>query len=214
MPNGSPYWRGKTDERLNIAVARVTESGLPLVYLNQVGGQDELVFDGASFVLNADGSLACQMPAFREAVALTVLGEGRARAGAAREAPRDVVEEGDEADYAACVLGLRDYVDKNRFPGVVLGLSGGIDSALCAAMAVDALGPERVHCVMLPYRYTSNESLSDAAECAERLGVRYDIVPIVRAGRRLRGGAEAAVRRAARATSPRRTSRAAPAARS
>ena len=101
-----------------------------------------------------------------------------ARAGAAVEAPLEVVEEGDEADYAACVLGLRDYVDKNRFPGVVLGLSGGIDSALCAAMAVDALGPDRVHCVMLPYRYTSNESLSDAADCAERLGVRYDTVPI------------------------------------
>ena len=94
------------------------------------------------------------------------------------EAPKESVEEGDEADYAACMLGLRDYVDKNRFPGVVLGLSGGIDSALCAAMAVDALGPERVHCVMLPYRFTSNECLSDAADCAERLGVRYDIVPI------------------------------------
>jgi NAD+ synthase len=94
------------------------------------------------------------------------------------DGPRGVVEEGDEADYAACVLGLRDYVDKNRFPGVVLGLSGGIDSALCAAMAVDALGPERVQCIMLPYRYTSNESLSDAADCAEALGVRYDTLPI------------------------------------
>src|SRR5829696_2951915 len=177
VPNGSPYWRGKTDERMNIAAARVTESGLPLVYLNQVCGQDELVFDGASFVVNADGALACQMPAFREAVALTVWekdGEG----WRCHEAPLELVEEGDEADYAACVLGLRDYVAKNRFPGVVLGLSGGIDSALCAAIAVDALGPDRVHCVMLPYRYTSNESLSDAAECAERLGVRYDTVPI------------------------------------
>ncbi|HVL71058.1 MAG TPA: NAD+ synthase [Beijerinckiaceae bacterium] len=177
VPNGSPYWRGKTDERMNIAAARVTESGLPLVYLNQVCGQDELVFDGASFVLQADCSLAGQMPAFRESVAKTVW---RREGGAWRcvEAPREVVEEGDEADYAACVLGLRDYVDKNRFPGVVLGLSGGIDSALCAAMAVDALGPQRVHCVMLPYCYTSNESLSDAAECAQRLGVRYDTVPI------------------------------------
>ena len=177
VPNGSPYWRGKTDERMNIAAARVTESGLPLVYLNQICGQDELVFDGASFVVNADCSLACQMPAFREAVALTVWEKGE-EGWACVEGPLDTVEEGDEADYAACMLGLRDYVDKNRFPGVVLGLSGGIDSALCAAMAVDALGPERVHCVMLPYRYTSNESLSDAAECAEKLGVRYDTVPI------------------------------------
>jgi NAD+ synthase len=177
VPNGSPYWRGKTDERLNIALARVTESGLPLVYLNQICGQDELVFDGASFVVNADSSLACQMPAFREAIALTVW-EKDEEGWRCLEAPIETVEEGDEADYAACVLGLRDYVDKNRFPGVVLGLSGGIDSALCAAMAVDALGPERVHCVMLPYRFTSNESLSDAADCAERLGVRYDIVPI------------------------------------
>jgi NAD+ synthase len=177
VPNGSPYWRGKTDERMSIAVSRVTESGLPLVYLNQVCGQDELVFDGASFVINADSSLACQLPAFREVVALTVWEKGD-EGWRCVEAPMETVEEGDEADYAACVLGLRDYVDKNRFPGVVLGLSGGIDSALCAAMAVDALGPERVHCVMLPYRYTSNESLADAAECAERLGVRYDIVPI------------------------------------
>jgi NAD+ synthase len=178
VPNGSPYWRGKTNERFNIAAARIAESGLPLVYLNEVGGQDELVFDGASFVLNADSTLACQLPAYRECVALT---EWRRDENGWRciAAPREVTEEGDEADYAACVLGLRDYVDKNRFPGVVLGLSGGIDSALCAAMAVDALGPARVHCIMLPYRYTSNESLSDAADCAERLGVRYDTLPIV-----------------------------------
>jgi NAD+ synthase len=177
VPNGSPYWRGKTDERFSIAASRVTESRLPLVYLNQIGGQDELVFDGASFILDADANLVCQLPAFEETVALTEWertgGEWRCRA-----APRVTIDEGEQADYAACVLGLRDYVEKNRFPGVVLGLSGGIDSALCAAMAVDALGPERVHCVMLPYRYTSNESLSDAAACAEALGVRYDILPI------------------------------------
>lgn len=180
VPNGSPYWRGKTNERFNIAAARVTESGLSLVYQNQVGGQDELVFDGASFILNGDASLAGQLPAFQEAVALTVWrrnGDG----WRCVEAPRAVTEEGDEADYAACVLGLRDYVDKNRFPGVVLGLSGGIDSALCAAMAVDALGAERVHCIMLPYRYTSEESLGDAADCAGRLGVRYDTLPIAAA---------------------------------
>jgi NAD+ synthase len=177
VPNGSPYWRGKTDERFNIAAARVAESGLPMVYLNQIGGQDELVFDGASFLLEADASLAGQMAAFREEIALAVFEKGD-EGWRCVEAPKVVVEEGDEADYAACVLGLRDYVEKNRFPGVVLGLSGGIDSAICAAMAVDALGPERVHCIMLPYRYTSNESLSDAAACAEALGVRYDILPI------------------------------------
>ncbi len=180
VPNGSPFRRGVMDERLNEAVARVTESGLPLIYLNQVGGQDELVFDGASFVLASDGSLVGQLSAFREEVALTVW-EKDEEGWRCVEAPLVTVAEGDEADYAACVLGLRDYVEKNRFPGVVLGLSGGIDSALCAAMAVDALGKERVHCVMLPYRYTSNESLSDAAECAKRLGVRYDIVPIAEA---------------------------------
>src|SRR5690606_16994844 len=97
------------------------------------------------------------------------------------DAPRELVEEGEQADYAACVLGLRDYVEKNGFPGVVLGLSGGIDSALCAAMAVDALGSERVHCIMLPYRYTSSESLDDAAACAQALNVRYDILPIATA---------------------------------
>jgi NAD+ synthase len=180
VPNGSPYWRNKTEERLNIAVARVKESGLPLVYLNQVGGQDELVFDGASFILQGDGALACALPAFRECVALCEW-KRDAAGWHCVAAPKDIVEEGEEADYAACVLGLRDYVDKNRFPGVVLGLSGGIDSALVAAMSVDALGKERVHCIMLPYRFTSNESLSDAADCAERLGVRYDILPIAEA---------------------------------
>jgi len=177
VPNGSPYWRGKTDERFNVAAARVTESGLPLVYLNQVCGQDELVFDGASFGLNADCSLAFQMPAFVEQVAITRwnrIGSG----WVCTEGPRAVIDEGEKADYAACVMGLRDYVDKNRFPGVVLGLSGGIDSALCAAMAVDALGPDRVHCIMMPFRFTSSDSLTDARACADALGVRYDSLPI------------------------------------
>jgi NAD+ synthase len=177
VPNGSPYWRDKTATRLNIAVARVVESGLPLVYLNMVGGQDELVFDGASFGLNADRSFAFQLAAFREAVVTT---KWVRQAGAWRCLPSEnaMIEEGDEADYAACVLGLRDYVDKNGFTGVVFGLSGGIDSALCAAMAVDALGAERVRAVMLPYRYTSQDSLEDAAAVAQALGIRYDIVPI------------------------------------
>jgi NAD+ synthase len=177
VPNGSPYWRGKTDERLSVAASRIVETHLPLVYLNQLGGQDELVFDGASFVLNADCSLAGQLPAFEALVARTVW-ERRARGFVCVEAPKYAIDEGDLADYAACVLGLRDYVNKNGFPGIVMGLSGGIDSALCAAMAVDALGAERVHCVMLPYRFTSSESLDDAQACARALGVRYDILPI------------------------------------
>jgi NAD+ synthase len=176
-PNGSPFDWPKPDIRMNVAVARVTETGLPLLYLNQVGGQDELVFDGASFVLDADRSLPVQMPAWEEAVALVEM-QRSARGWTCRPGMRAAIEDHESAAYHACVLGTRDYVNKNGFPGVVLGLSGGIDSALVAAMATDALGPERVHCVMLPYRYTSNASLADAAACAEALGVRYDIVPI------------------------------------
>ena len=177
VPNGSPYWRDKAEARLNVAVARVTESGLPFLYINQVGGQDELVFDGASFALNADRSIAFQLPAFREAVVTT---HWSRTAGAWRGAqgPIAAAQEPDQADYTACMLGLRDYVDKNRFRGVVLGLSGGIDSALCAALATDALGAERVRCVMLPFRFTSQQSLDDAASIARALDVRYDIVPI------------------------------------
>ncbi len=178
VPNGSPFEQNKDDVRLNLVVARVTETGLPMVYLNQVGGQDELVFDGASFVLNADRSLALQMPMFEEALALTewtrgANGEWRMAKGEIARLP-----EKEEETWKACVLGLGDYVDKNRFPGVVLGLSGGIDSAVVAAMAVDALGAARVHCVMLPYAYTSRDSIVDAEECARLLGVRYDVVPI------------------------------------
>ncbi|MFD2181189.1 NAD+ synthase [Rhodoplanes azumiensis] len=177
VPNGSPYARDKADQRLAVVVARVTESGLPLLYVNQVCGQDELVFDGASFALNADRSLAFQLPAFRECVTTTVWERGAAGWHCAGGPVARLVED-DEADYAACVLGLRDYVEKNRFPGVVLGLSGGIDSALCAAMAVDALGPDRVRCVMLPYRFTSDISKTDAAAVAKALGVKYDVLPI------------------------------------
>ena len=179
-PNGSPYWRGKDSERLAVATARVVESGLPLVYLNQIGGQDELVFDGASFIVNADCALAARLPAFEETVAKVVF---RRESGGwvCEEAPNAVALDDDKADYAACVLGLRDYVRKNNFPGVVLGMSGGVDSALCAAMAADALGPDKVHAIMLPFRFTSQESLHDAAECATALRLRYDIVPIAAA---------------------------------
>jgi NAD+ synthase len=184
VPNGSPYWRDKIDVRLNVAVARVTESGLPLIYINQVGGQDELVFDGASFALNADRSIAFQLPAFRDAVVTThwsrTDGVWRCAQG-----PIAAAAEFDQADYAACMVGLRDYVEKNRFKGVVLGLSGGIDSALVAAVAVDALGGDRVRCVMLPFRFTSQESLDDAAAIAKTLSVHYDIVPIESAVRGL-----------------------------
>jgi NAD+ synthase len=176
VPNGSPYARNKNDLRLSIAVARVTESDLPLVYLNQVGGQDELVFDGASFALNADRSLAAQLPAFEESI--TTLRWIKGDAGWRCDGPVAPLVEGDKADYAACVLGLRDYVNKTGFPGVLLGVSGGIDSALCAAIAVDALGAERVRGVMLPFRYTAQVSLDDAARLAKALGIRYEVLPI------------------------------------
>jgi NAD+ synthase len=179
VPNGSPYDRGKNDIRLSVSVARVTESNLPLIYLNQVGGQDELVFDGASFVLNADRSLAAQLPAFEESI--TTLRWTRGNAGWHCAGPVAPVLDGDEGDYAACVLGLRDYVQKNGFPGVLLGVSGGIDSALCAAIAVDALGADRVRGVMLPFRFTAQVSLDDAARLAGALGIRYEVLPIAQA---------------------------------
>lgn len=177
VPNGSPYDFNKFDARMQLVISRIRESGLPMAYVNQLGGQDELVFDGASFVLNADLSLPLQMPAWQERIAITGWSrEARGWVCAQGEVAR--IEDGDEALYLAVVQGLRDYVKKNRFPGVVLGLSGGIDSALVAAIAVDALGAGKVHCVMLPYRYTSSESLEDAEACARLLGTRYDIVPI------------------------------------
>jgi len=177
VPNGSPFESDKRDVRMNLMVARVVETGLPLVYANQVGGQDELVFDGGSFVLNADRSLAAQLPMFREDVALT---RWRREGGVWRceDGPRAAPPDGNAAVYEAMMLGLRDYVTKNRFPGVILGLSGGIDSAITAAVAADALGPDKVWCVMLPSKYTSRESLDDAAECAGLLGVRLDEIAI------------------------------------
>ncbi|MBX9738909.1 MAG: NAD+ synthase [Beijerinckiaceae bacterium] len=177
VPNGSPYWRGKSEERLQVALSRIVETGLPMAYLNMMAGQDELVFDGGSFVINADRHLAVQLPAF-ESLVETCVFERAHGAWVCQDGPRAILPSDDEADYMACVVGLRDYVEKNRFPGVVMGLSGGVDSALCAALAADALGPERVHCIMLPYRFTSQESLGDAKLCADALGVRYDVLPI------------------------------------
>jgi NAD+ synthase len=177
-PNGSPFERGKQSQRVAHASARAKQTGLPLIYVNQYGGQDELVFDGASFAVNADGSLAEQRPAWTTDTYILAL--HATQSGWQISAPTANLETPDELGdiYAAAVLGLRDYVEKNRFPGVLLGLSGGIDSAICAAMAVDALGAERVHCIMLPSRYTSEESLADAAACAKQLGIRLDDVSI------------------------------------
>jgi NAD+ synthase len=178
VPNGSPYESDKLDERLNLAVQRVVEADLPLVYVNQVCGQDELVFDGASFVLNADRRLAAQAPAWREHVMTTRWTRGSN--GAWTCAPGEIHAQPQrlEAIYNAMMLGLRDYVRKNRFPGIAIGLSGGIDSALSAVVAADALGADKVWCVMMPSPYTSKESLEDASEVARRIGARYDTIAI------------------------------------
>ncbi|MEP3275232.1 MAG: NAD+ synthase [Stappiaceae bacterium] len=178
VPNGSPYHVGKAERRLQVIIARVVETELPLIYANQVCGQDELVFDGGSLALQADRTLAFQMPQFEELVATSAWKRDENGTWVCADGPKAALPDALEANWRACVLGLRDYVNKNGFPNVVLGLSGGIDSAICTAMAVDALGAERVHCVMLPFRYTSEESLADAAACAKALGVRYDIVAI------------------------------------
>jgi NAD+ synthase len=176
--NGSPYEIDKDTLRIDgVAKRRAAATSLPLAYLNRVGGQDELVFDGASFVVNGDGSLAVQMKDWEEqevTTSWTKTANGwrcdRGEIASLAQHPEDV--------YSAMVLAVRDYVDRNNFPGVVLGLSGGIDSAICAAIAADALGPERVHCVMLPSRFTSQESLDDSAECARMIGCRLDTIPI------------------------------------
>jgi NAD+ synthase len=175
--NGSPFEAAKQDVRVQLAVARVVETGLPFVFLNQICGQDELVFDGASFVLNGDRSLALQMPMFEEQVAITDWSRGPAGWTCA-QGPVPPEPPVLEQIYRAMMLGLRDYVDKNRFPGVVLGLSGGIDSALSAAVAADALGPDRVRAVMMPSPYTSRDSLDDAEGCARLLGIRYESIAI------------------------------------
>ncbi len=179
--NGSPFDVDKSDRRLSLAVARVRESGLPLAYVNLVGGQDELVFDGASFALDGEGNLCAQAHPWREDLILTHWQDDGATWSLV---PGEITNEeptgapGLEAIYQAMVLGLRDYVAKNRFPGVVMGLSGGIDSALTAAVAVDALGPEKVHCVMMPSLFTSRESIDDATGCAGLLGISFDTIGI------------------------------------
>jgi NAD+ synthase len=184
IPNGSPYHRGKPNLRLNLMVSRVVETGLPLVYLNMVGGQDDQVFDGSSMVLNPGGRLMAQLPQFDEALVAVTFRRGPegwlADPGEIAEIPPI-----GEADYRACVMALGDYMRKTGFRKALLGLSGGIDSAIVAAMAVDALGPENVRCVMLPSEFTSAHSLEDASAAAKALGCRLDTVPI--------GGAQGAV---------------------
>jgi NAD+ synthase len=178
--NGSPFEHGKRHRRVQLAVSRVVETGLAFVFCNQICGQDELVFDGASFILNPDRSLACVLPSFEEAFVVTVWQrEGDRLICVPRPLPAEPPD--DEQIYRCLMLGLADYVNKNGFRGVLLGLSGGIDSALSAAIAVDALGPSRVRAVMLPSPYTSQESLDDAAACASLLGIRIDTVPITSA---------------------------------
>ena len=173
-PNASP-WRRTVRKERHTTFSAWRRTGLPYVFLNQIGGQDELVFDGASYAVDGDGTEHQVLGDFVTGEALVHYHRGPRRfetqAGAA-------LTEGHEAEYRAGMIALRDYVDKNRFPGVVLGLSGGIDSALTASMAVDALGADRVWAIMLPSRYTSGESLADAEACAKALGIRYDTIPI------------------------------------
>jgi NAD+ synthase len=177
VPNGSPYELDKDDIRYRLVRSRALQTGLPIVYLNRVGGQDELVFDGSSFIIHPDGERVVQFCDWQDALLMTEWRrtlEGwrcMTRESHALDAfPQDV--------YQAMMVGLHDYVEGNGFPGVILGLSGGIDSGLSAAVAVDALGPDKVWGVMLPSKYTSEESLEDARECARLLGCRHDVVSI------------------------------------
>ena len=173
VANGSPYHTRQQALRREQVGARAQETGLPMIYVNRVGGQDELVFDGASFVTDAHGAVAQQLPAWHETVALATFDDG---------APKPVRGSLDRQlephVYDALVMGVRDYVSKNRFPGVLIGLSGGVDSALTLAVAVDALGRERIRTVMLPSPYNAPMSLEDARTMANILGVRYDEIPI------------------------------------
>jgi NAD+ synthase (glutamine-hydrolysing) len=175
--NGSPFHVHKVRDRLSVLQTRVTEGGMPIVYVNQVGGQDELVFDGASMAIDADGTLKVLAPAFEEDLIVVDIDQGPQ--GLTIQSGQLHTEQCLESSiYKALVLGTRDYVNKNGFKGVILGLSGGIDSALTLAIAVDALGPSRVRAVMMPFHYTSTMSLEDAESEAKVLGVEYSVIPI------------------------------------
>ena len=177
IPNGSPYYRGKLDVRLNLMVSRVVESGLPLIYLNLTGGQDDQIFDGCSFALNPGGELAAMLPMFEESITELIL--NRTDQGwRVADTLKSKIPDQLEADYHAMTIALRDYCAKSGFGKVLLGLSGGVDSALVATIAADALGAENVRCIMLPSEYTSDESLTDAKDMAENLGCRYDYLSI------------------------------------
>ncbi len=178
--NASPYEVNKATQRVDIAASRSRETSLPLIYLNMIGGQDELVFDGRSFVLNANGQPVGSLPPWRENVTVTQWRKA-GNSWVCQALPASPALGMDADVYAALVMGLRDYVQKNRFKGVVLGLSGGIDSALCAAIAMDALGKDNVMAVMMPSPYTSQMSLDDAKAIAQYLGIRLDTVPIAHA---------------------------------
>ena len=175
--NGSPYNREKQDLRTNVAMQRVVESGLGLVYVNQIGGQDELVFDGGSFIINPDYSMPVKLPNFVSNIQNTLWTKDNDKWLCKTVVQQTDTEELEDI-YSACVIGLRDYVQKNKFKEVLIGLSGGIDSAIVSCIAVDALGSENVQCVMLPSKYTSKESLADAIECAQNLGVNPDEISI------------------------------------
>ncbi|MCM5679771.1 NAD+ synthase [Schlegelella sp. S2-27] len=170
--NASPYHLGKVHEREQRMADRARESGMPVLYAHQVGGQDEVVFDGASFAVNCDGSIGARAPMFEEHLLVVEVGGGRL------SGPVAAVPELESQAWAALVTGVRDYIGKNGFPGAIIGLSGGIDSALVLAVAVDALGADRVRTVMMPSRYTADISWVDARDMATRLGVRYDEIPI------------------------------------
>ncbi len=175
--NGSPYEITSQQQRESQVRARIAETGVPVVYVNMVGGQDELVFDGGSFVMNADGQVVFRAPAFDEGL-FDITVEGTASGVVARRSEVAEPLELEASVYKALVTGTRDYIGKHGFPGVILGLSGGIDSALVATVAVDAIGADRVRAVMMPFRYTSNMSQEDAAKQAAALGIRYDVIPI------------------------------------
>ncbi len=178
-PNGSPYDRYKRNLRIETAIQRVKENNLPLIYVNQVGGQDELVFDGSSFVVNSDQSLFLKSSSWAEEIISIDYDVKNGFYKKIDETPKNIKNKDELEDiYSALVLGLRDYVMKNKFPGVILGLSGGIDSALCAAISVDALGPEKVKCFMLPFKYTSKQSFIDAIECAKNLDIELGSLDI------------------------------------